>query len=103
MLPERLIKICQACPDRKRPCAGPCPCLLDGVDIIEHAKGRYCPAGRYQLGLGDKVAGVLHRTGIGPAYKKLRGKVTNKPCGCSSRQHALNVLMPSKEEARQDP
>jgi hypothetical protein len=76
--------------------------LESGKDIRGHAAERYCPAGRYQLGLGDKVAGVLHRTGIGPAYKKLRSKVTNKPCGCSGRQHALNVLLPNKE-ARQDP
>jgi hypothetical protein len=98
-----LIGTCHRCPDRQRPCDGPCACTIDGRDIRDHAAERYCPAGRYQLGLGDKVAGVLHRTGIGPAYKKLRRKVTSKPCGCQKRATALNVLFPSKEEARQDP
>jgi hypothetical protein len=87
---------CHRCPDRQRNCHGPCACTLDGRDILEHARERYCPAGRYQLGLGDTVAGVLHRTGIAPLYKKIRSKVTKKPCGCRARQARLNVLAPNR-------
>jgi hypothetical protein len=101
---QSLIGICHRCPRRQQTCSGACACLETGRDIIDHAlRERYCPLGKFQLGLGDTIASLLHRTGIGPAYKKLRGKVTKKDCGCASRQRALNVLMPSKEEARQDP
>ncbi len=32
-------------------CAGPCPCHVDGHDIIEHAKTDYCPKGFYPDGV----------------------------------------------------
>jgi hypothetical protein len=93
------LSVCHRCPDRQRPCAGACACTLDGVDIIKHAAARYCPAGRYQLGLGDTIAGVLHKTGIGPAYLKLRSKVTKKPCNCPKNIKRLNTAFPSKSNA----
>jgi hypothetical protein len=37
------ISTCHRCPLRQRPCAGPCPCTVDGADIIQHAKAGYCP------------------------------------------------------------
>jgi hypothetical protein len=89
------IQICHRCPDRQFPCAGACICKLDGKDIVQHARELYCPKGRYQLGIGDTVARVLHTTGVAGAYRKLRGEKGCKPC--QQRQHALNVLLPNKE------
>jgi hypothetical protein len=37
------IIVCKGCDHRQRPCAGPCPCKIDGVDSIAHAKADYCP------------------------------------------------------------
>jgi hypothetical protein len=97
--PTRLLTLCVRCEHRQRTCDGPCPCTLDGRDILDHARERYCPAGRYQLGLGDTIAGVLHKTGIGPAYLKLRSKVTKKPCNCPKNIKRLNTAFPSKSNA----
>lgn len=56
---ERL-RVCHKCEHRHRPCRGPCPCLIDGKDIIEHARAGECPKGKYtepiQPGLVAKVA-----------------------------------------------
>jgi hypothetical protein len=42
-----LIIICHACEFRQQQCAGPCPCTVDGRDIIEHARAGDCPKGKY--------------------------------------------------------
>lgn len=42
-----LLSICHRCPERHRPCAGACPCKIDGADIIEHAREEQCPRGYY--------------------------------------------------------
>jgi hypothetical protein len=94
-----MLLMCHRCPHRRPPRKGVSVCKLDGADIIAHSRDMHCPAGRYQLGLGDTIAGVLHKTGIGPAYKKLRSKITTKPCGCPKRQATLNVLAPNRNNA----
>jgi len=44
---ENNIPICLACEYRKQSCNGPCPCTVDGRDIIDHAKSGDCPKGKY--------------------------------------------------------
>jgi hypothetical protein len=41
--------ICHACPSRRRPCAGPCPCLADHKkrDIVELVQLHFCPLGKF--------------------------------------------------------
>lgn len=83
-----LIVRCHQCPKRQRPCNGPCACTLDGVDIIDHAEQRYCPAGRYRLGVGDVVARLLYLTGVRAVYLRFR---KTKTCGeCQARQTSMN-------------
>ena len=85
-----LIQICQGCDKSSRNCNGPCPCTIDGQDILRHAQERYCPLGKYRLGLGDIIAIITHRTGIQWLLRKIRRKPT---CGgCKGRQIKLNQL-----------
>jgi hypothetical protein len=94
-----LIAICHRCPNRQKDCAGPCVCTVDGEDIIEHAETRYCPEGRYRLGLGDIMAMALARTGVAAVYRWLTGK-RGKPCGgCQKRQQRLNQSASSATQA----
>jgi hypothetical protein len=44
-------------------------------------------------GLGDTVAKITKATGL-DQLAILYTKVTGKPCGCASRQEALNKLVP---------
>jgi hypothetical protein len=44
-------------------------------------------------GLGDTVAKITHATGL-DKLATLYTQVTGKPCGCASRQEALNKLGP---------
>ncbi len=44
-------------------------------------------------GLGDTVAKITHATGL-DKLAQLYTQVTGKPCGCTSRQEALNKLVP---------
>lgn len=44
-------------------------------------------------GLGDTIAKVTHATGL-DKLAELYTQVTGKPCGCASRQEALNKLVP---------
>ena len=46
-------------------------------------------------GLGDTVAKITHDTGL-DKLSALYTKITGKPCGCASRQEALNKLFPYK-------
>ena len=48
------VEICHACPFRHRPCAGPCPCLVDGVDILDHVERLDCPKGFFQTEDGSE-------------------------------------------------
>ena len=82
-----MIFVCHRCPHRQRPCAGACLCLVDGVDIIDHAETRYCPAGRYHLGLGDWIARLAHPLHLREKWVLL----TRRPCGCAARQQQTNA------------
>lgn len=67
-----LLKICHKCPHRTPNCQGPCACLQDGKDIIDHALGRFCPMGRYPADLPDDL----------PADAWQRDSKGNEGCGC---------------------
>src|SRR5581483_12301385 len=41
------IMVCHTCRWRARNCTGPCPCVVDGRDIIEHAKTADCPKDKF--------------------------------------------------------
>src|SRR4051812_40781657 len=99
-----LIGICHRCPKRQRPCSGPCPCTIDGQDIIVHAAEGYCPVGNYQLGLGDALAWLLDRVGVQSSLQQMMhdiavcnavwtrdGAVVG--CGCKERQLAMNAAL----------
>jgi hypothetical protein len=43
----QLIAICHRCPFSAKGCAGPCPCTIDGRDIIDHANAGNCPEDFY--------------------------------------------------------
>jgi len=62
-------------------------CGIDWKPQKEHIEQRYCPLGRYRLGLGDVIAMITHRTGIQWVLRKIR---QGKPCGCKARQVKLN-------------
>lgn len=85
-----LRSVCATCKHSARKCSGPCPCTIDGADIMQHAQERYCPLGKYKLGLGDVIAIITHRTGI----QWLLRKISRKPTcgGCKGRQIKLNQL-----------
>tara|TARA_Y100001937_G_C6977394_1_gene266119 strand:+ start:71 stop:343 length:273 start_codon:yes stop_codon:yes gene_type:complete len=46
-------------------------------------------------GLGDRVHGVLKRTGVEKVVKKIAGK---RDCGCGKRRAAMNKAFPSKDQ-----
>jgi len=99
------ILICHKCPHRHRPCAGPCPCTLDGRDIIDHAQANYCPLGKFG---GDKPVGwedgpklpppapvpVSSQRGPGDVVKIVLAKLGYKAagdCGCESMRQKMNA------------
>lgn len=89
----RNILRCQACPDRRSS-----HCGQDGQDIALHARDNYCPTGRYRLGLGDRLASWLSRTGLRWLALELSRerelyvwwRESPRSCGCPARQVALN-------------
>lgn len=82
--------VCATCHHSQRQCKGKCACTIDGKDIMEHIAERYCPIGRYKLGLGDVVARITHATGIQALTRKMKGK---RGCGgCKKRQLRLNQI-----------
>jgi hypothetical protein len=84
------ITTCHRCPHRQRPCNGPCPCTIDGEDIVKHAATGYCPAGRFAwAGVGDALACLFARVGIVRALAWARQQ-WGWDCGCKGRQEALN-------------
>lgn len=48
-------------------------------------------------GFGDTVAKFTHATGLDKLAEAYTS-ITGKPCGCSSRQEALNKLLPYAQE-----
>lgn len=42
------ILVCHECADIKK-CEGPCPCPIDGKDVIRHAKEGICPKNKYVI------------------------------------------------------
>jgi hypothetical protein len=65
MLPLSLTvaEICGRCSNRMRPCAGPCPCTVDGRDVVEHVVKADCPLGFHRTEDGSERA----RGAAGPA------------------------------------
>lgn len=55
---------------------------------------------RKSLGFGDTIAKITHTTGLDKLAEAYTN-ITGKPCGCQSRQEALNKLFPYgiKEES----
>jgi hypothetical protein len=54
------ISTCARCEHRQRECVGHCPCTIDGVSDLDHAKANICPKGKYGQGmLGRMVAGAV--------------------------------------------
>jgi hypothetical protein len=45
------------------------------------------------VGLGDTIAKITHATGM-DKLAELYTKITGRDCGCTSRQEALNKLVP---------
>jgi len=41
------IPICHRCNRRQKNCNGPCPCTIDGIDIIVHATNHECPLNKF--------------------------------------------------------
>lgn len=71
------IAACLGCPLRQAKCHGPCPCAVDGRDIIDHAKAGDCPKSRY-MAQPEAVAEIVEVTATTPPVKV-------KGCGCSRR------------------
>ena len=86
---------CRDCPLRRGDL-----CTVSGHPTRFHALQWRCPpegtapAPPPSRGLGDTVAKVLDRTGIGPVASRVIERVTGKPCNCSGRQARLNALVP---------
>lgn len=70
------LSTCHACPLRTRPCSGPCPCTVDGIDIAVHAEQGRCPAGRY----GDGEAAAVVPVEVRP--QATATATATKGCGC---------------------
>jgi hypothetical protein len=73
-------------------CAGPCPCHIDGRDIIDHATLNYCPAGYYPFsGLGSALGWFFWNAGISRIWF-LWKRITGTRCACAERAAALDRL-----------
>lgn len=105
------IQICHRCEHRAQRCNGPCPCLVDGADIIDHATKASCPLGKFsepeapataagsigepakQEALiplpGDLIEAVAKRIGL-DRLAKFWERRTGKPCGCAERKEKIN-------------
>lgn len=69
---------------------------LDPSVVIAKATGKpviLASSKPVSVGLGDTVAKVTHATGL-DKLAELYTRFTGKPCGCNSRQEALNKLFP---------
>jgi hypothetical protein len=88
---------CHRCRRRQANCSGPCACLEDGRDIVEHAQEGDCPLGRHQTGkaagLGDVVADWARKLGAERAAAVFH-KLTGRDCGCKKRREQLNRIFP---------
>ena len=100
----RNIQTCHACPFRRRRCQGVCPCQVDGVDIVNHARRHDCPLERFApRGFGDTLARLFHRMGITRlthAWRRPDGPSiaanarSTDACGCRKRREKLNQKLP---------
>lgn len=94
------VRICHKCKHSKTQqggCAGPCPCDVDGKDIVEHAEGRYCPAGKYPFaGLGSVITWFIWNLRIPftsiniPTILRFLRLFDPAKCKCAERQSRLN-------------
>jgi hypothetical protein len=97
---SRNILTCHACPHRQASCRGPCACLKDNRDIIEHARAHDCPAEKFRArGLGDTVAWILQRLGVAYLHRRFRARAApahaagKSGCGCLQRREKLNDMI----------
>lgn len=116
------ITLCHSCEHGNRDgrCNGPCPCTIDGRNIIDHARSGDCPKGYYtgtpqpappwpawataiqnrrkpgEVGVGDTLARIFSRFG-GNAFKRALKRFGVK-CGCGARQEAMNAKYPYGSE-----
>ena len=110
------VHLCMKCPHRQQVCGGPCPCTVDGRDILDHAKSGDCPKGYFaepekmppraaatapisagetatapDIPLaGDVVESIAKRIGA-DRLARLWEKWTGVPCGCAERREKLNA------------
>lgn len=95
---ERIFK-CHKCERRNGSFCG-----IDKAIISEHASERYCPLGKYKLGLGDVIAMLIHWTGLRPyavtmmtdirlancIWQASEQSCEAVTCGCKETQIKLN-------------
>lgn len=69
--------------------------LLDAPDAFYQFTKDNAPPPLIQksVGLGDTIAKITHATGL-DKLAEVYTTITGQPCGCSSRQEALNKLLP---------
>ena len=63
------------------------------LKFIRENRPVYVPPPQESKGLGDTVAKITHATGL-DKLATLYTSITGRPCGCTSRQEALNKLIP---------
>lgn len=116
--------ICLKCLGKARlKCNGPCPCRIDGKDILEHILGGQCPLEKYSgepikpeplkpiprdrwpawakavaLLSDDTDIGIgdtIHRQlgKLGEAYKTTL-EILGVPCACDKRREEFNAVFP---------
>jgi hypothetical protein len=95
------LPVCHKCPMRQRPCAGPCPCKVDGKDIIQHAEAAYCPhPDGPKFGTNEYPVGWESR-GLGDTIAKIAAAVGIKPCGrCKKDRVRLNKAVPYSDSGQ---
>lgn len=64
-------------------------CAMCGRECKSHSTADKTLRNCVKMGLGDYVATAIELSGIGPLYRRIRGK---KCGGCQQRQEALNEL-----------
>ena len=72
------LSLCHRCPRRQPSCAGPCPCLETGIDIIE-MQVRGCPLGKFAP---NPLGAMPPPARIDPDYTPTPTSATEGGCGC---------------------